>query len=458
MVKEILSKEKIVFIKCSDYMITIDYLFYELSENYEIILITDKNSFTRKVESVVGGGIIFSAINSPNKAGKACIITTEMLNNFNDNELVSLYIIKKNTNNFYWIDIGEELSSRKIEKVVKVIDFSKQEREIYFQHLKTKMGEKYKGLLPYIKNMPLKSINDFLMKYKTTFTTEEIAYLKADILSDSLGIERIKEKVLIEHVGGCHNYKNWINKIATVRNKYDGKTISFLPKGAVLLGWTGTGKSYLAKMTATCLGLPLFKFDLGMVMNRYVGESEKRMKEFLEKIQILSPCVVWLDEMDKFFVNWEKEDTGVIARLLGEFLYFLQENKSDVFFIATINNFEQLPIELIRKGRFATMWYVNLPDQKARIEILKIYLNNTFFENLSEKQYIDIANITEGFTPAEICSCVDELKLDALYTEKRITFDKIVKHFKLASRSIDLQKTKYEKFLDFIEKQKIMKV
>lgn len=442
---EIINKEKILFIKCFDYEITIEWISHELGLDFDITMISEKTLLLREIERLA----------TMDSKKKICVITTEMLNNFSSNELITLYTAKKCTRNFFWIDIGDELDNKKIEKMVKVLNFLKKEKEIYMQKLKKTYGDKYKEIFPFIKNMTTKDIQSFIEQCNTT---TDLLFLKAEILSENMNIEKVKETVKVENVGGCYSYKKWVEKISTVRKKYKNKTIPFLPKGAVLLGWTGTGKSYLAKMTATVMNLPLFKFDLGMVLNKYIGESEKRMKDFLSKIEVLAPCIIWLDEMDKFFVNWEKEDTGVIARLLAEFLYFLQETKSDIFFLATINNFEQLPVELIRKGRFATMWYVNLPDKKTRAEIFKIYLNNTFCEKMSEEQILSIANITEGFTPAEICSYIDELKLDALYSEQKITYDKIVKHFQTASKSIDLQKNKYNKFIEFIEKQKIIKV
>lgn len=454
---DILNKEKVLFIKCNDYITTLEYITKKLDIYFHVIFVSDKTDLFKEIKFTKA----MSFADKPIPPDKKCIITTELLNSFTDSELSYLYIIKKATQNFYWVDVGESLVNRKIEKVVKIIDFTYKEKELFLDKVKNMLGERFNVIYPFIKNMPLKNIIDFLNKQHEC-NVEDLPYLKADVLAESFNIERIKDIVVPDKVGGCINYKQWINKISYIRKKYSSyenknKIYNYLPKGAVLLGWTGTGKSYLAKMTASYLKIPLFKFDLGMVMNKYVGESEKRMKDFLHKIEILSPCIVWLDEMDKFFISWDKEDTGVVARLLAEFLFFLQENKGDIFFIATINNFEQLPVELIRKGRFTTLWYVDLPDEQARREILKIYLIPTFFEPLTAEQENALIKITEGFTPAEICSCVDELKLDALYTGKRIPYQNIFEHFKTTSKSIELQKKAFEKFKNFISEHKIVK-
>jgi len=184
------------------------------------------------------------------------------------------------------------------------------------------------------------------------------------------------------------------------------------PRGVLLLGVQGCGKSLCAKAVASGWRMPLLKLDPSNLYNKYVGESEKNFQRAMRTAERVAPVVLWIDEVEKAFSQGgSDEDGGVSQRVLGTFLGWLQDRKGDVFVVATANDITRLPPELVRKGRFDEIFFVDLPDARARLDILKIHLSRR--GRVTEG--MDLAPLvaaTEGFSGAEI----EQVVVSALYT------------------------------------------
>jgi SpoVK/Ycf46/Vps4 family AAA+-type ATPase len=147
------------------------------------------------------------------------------------------------------------------------------------------------------------------------------------------------------------------------------------PRGLLLIGIQGTGKSLTAKAIANDWQLPLLKLDVGKLFGGIVGESESRLRQMINVAETISPCILWIDEIDKAFSNTEsKGDSGTSNRVLATFISWLSEKTKPVFVIATANNIDLLPLEIIRKGRFDEIFFLDLPKEEEREEIFKIHL------------------------------------------------------------------------------------
>ena len=173
------------------------------------------------------------------------------------------------------------------------------------------------------------------------------------------------------------------------------------PKGILLAGVPGCGKSLSAKMVAREWELPLFRFDIGSVYDKWVGESEKKMKDALRFIDNVSPCVVWVDEIEKALsVSDSGNDTG--KRVLGQFLFWLQESQSRVFLVATANDISALPFELFRKGRFSEIFFIDLPNVAERKAAIAQYAKQSLHVELSSLDMEDLLKVSEGFSYSDI--------------------------------------------------------
>ncbi len=217
----------------------------------------------------------------------------------------------------------------------------------------------------------------------------------------------------IESVGGLDKLKNWLKQRGMA---FTQKARDFglpEPKGMLLLGVQGCGKSLAAKATSSLWRLPLLKLDMGKIFDAYLGSSEKNIREAIKIAEALSPNILWLDEIDKAFSGMgskQSGDFGVSARVLGTFLTWMQEKTAPVFVLATANNIENLPPELLRKGRFDEIFFVDLPTEDERRNIFKIHFNKRA-RNPDNFDIPGLVEKTEGFTGAEI----EQLIISGLY-------------------------------------------
>jgi SpoVK/Ycf46/Vps4 family AAA+-type ATPase len=199
-------------------------------------------------------------------------------------------------------------------------------------------------------------------------------------------------------VGGLHNLKRWISLRRTAFLEPGDSPDT--PRGILLTGVQGSGKSLAAKAVAGVWQLPLLRLDFGTLYNKFFGETERNLREALQSAEAMAPCVLWIDEIEKAIAGGDY-DSGTSRRMLGNLLTWMAERKAPVFIVATANAIEHLPPELIRKGRLDEIFFVDLPDADTRAEILAIHLR---MRGLNPETFdlTELAGLTKGFSGAEI--------------------------------------------------------
>lgn len=218
----------------------------------------------------------------------------------------------------------------------------------------------------------------------------------------------------LDAVGGLDNLKAWLVSRSAA---YSPKAREYglpSPKGALLVGIPGCGKSLTAKAIATAWGVPLLKVDLGALKSKFVGESEGNLRKAFRVIEVIGRCVVWFDEIEKSLqgATSDSADGGVSSDALGAILSWMQERQGEAFVIATANNVESLPPELLRKGRFDEVWWVDLPTVTERAAILDATLRN-HKRSIPAADLVKVARACDGYTGSEIAALVPDAMFKA---------------------------------------------
>ncbi len=249
----------------------------------------------------------------------------------------------------------------------------------------------------------------------------DVLEAKKASLKRSEMLEFVEANDTMASVGGLENLKNWL---AQRHGSWDAHAREFglePPKGVIILGVQGCGKSLCARAVAGEWKLPLVKFDTAAIYDKYIGETEKRIQKVFKVAEGLAPCVLWIDELEKVFAGSGPDsasaDAGVSSRLLASFLSWMQDRKAPVFVAATCNNVTVLPPELIRKGRFDELFFVDLPNEEERKQIFAIQLAKRK-RNSADFDLDQIAAAAKGFSGAEIESAV-QTALYAAFSNKR---------------------------------------
>ncbi|MHB8764769.1 MAG: AAA family ATPase [Deferrisomatales bacterium] len=244
---------------------------------------------------------------------------------------------------------------------------------------------------------------------------------KQKIIRKDEVLEFFPARERINDIGGLDNLKEWLKK----RDKaFSDRAKDYglpNPKGILIIGVQGTGKSLTAKATSALWRLPLLRMDLGKVFGSLVGESEERIRKALALAETISPCILWIDEIEKAFSGLSSTgDSGTSARVFGTFLTWMQEKENPVFVIATGNDIANLPPELMRKGRFDEIFFVDLPSYEERAEIFRVHLSKVrpVIRNYDVPM---LAGETEGFSGAEI----EQAIINAMYN----AFDEAEREF-----------------------------
>ena len=235
-------------------------------------------------------------------------------------------------------------------------------------------------------------------------------------------LEMIPLKETIDDIGGLENLKAWFIKKAKVyKNMNNAKKYGVdMPKGVLIAGVPGCGKSLNAKAAANLFEVPLLRLDMGRLMGKYVGESEGNLRSAIALAEAISPCVLWIDELEKAFAGIGGSGGGaeVTTRLFGNFLTWMQEKESPTFVVATANDITKLPPELLRKGRFDEIFYVGLPNKEEREKIFNIHIKKRRPQDLKNIRVKELVSITEGFSGADIEGVVKDAIESAFAEDK----------------------------------------
>jgi hypothetical protein len=242
---------------------------------------------------------------------------------------------------------------------------------------------------------------------------EHLAQFKDKHFGDLAGLERVALKESDYQVGGLTSLRAWLaRKHQIMVSDLRGSELR-PPRGVLLVGVPGCGKSLSAKAVAAQWRLPLYRLDLAAILGQFVGQSESRLHEALDTADRIAPCVLWIDEIEKG-LSGQHDSTGVSRRLIGQFLFWLQESRSRAFVVATSNDVRSLPPELLRKGRFDELFFVDLPDAEDRQDIVRLYYRKYVRQEPPAELLDKLTALSDGFAGSDIESALHEVGAEVL--------------------------------------------
>jgi len=281
--------------------------------------------------------------------------------------------------------------------------------------------------------LSFKGLNEFQIKQILNLAYQDGGSIDADdkylilkekeqFIKKSGMLEIVNFKETIQDIGGLENLKEWLKRKARIFSNLD-KAIKFgvdIPKGIMIIGMPGCGKSLTAKATAGLFEIPLVRLDVGRLLGKYVGESEDNMRRALRLSEAISPCVLWIDEIEKAFSGVGGDGgNDVTTRLFGQFLTWMQEKENTVFIVATANDISKMPPEFLRKGRFDELFFVDLPNAEERRNILEIHLKKRR-KWTKDIDSIALINETEGYNGADLEAVVKDAIETAFINEQHV--------------------------------------
>lgn len=258
---------------------------------------------------------------------------------------------------------------------------------------------------------------------------------KEQVIKKSGILEMVPRRESIDDIGGLELLKKWLEQKAKIlANLTNAQAFGVdVPKGVMIVGMPGCGKSLSAKAAAHLFDLPLLRLDIGRLMGRYVGDSEGNMRRALALAESVSPCVLWIDELEKAFAGLGSGSGGseVTSRLFGFFLTWMQEKSGAVFVIATANDITALPPELLRRGRFDEIFCVDFPDLEECQQILEIHLKRRRPKDVGGIDFVKLASKIEGYCGADLESAIKDA-VENVFVEgrKSVTTDDLINAIK----------------------------
>ncbi|WP_440465728.1 AAA family ATPase [Pseudomonas sp. YH-1] len=284
-----------------------------------------------------------------------------------------------------------------------------------------------------------------------------IQYEKEQVIAKSGVLEMLKVSESASDIGGLENLKQWLRRREQIFRRLSEAHESGVqaPKGVLIAGMPGCGKSLTAKAAAGLFQLPLLRLDIGSLLGKYVGESEHNMRRALSMAESVSPCILWIDELEKAFVGMNSgSGSEVSSRLFGYFLTWMQEKTGAVFVIATANNITALPPELLRKGRFDEVFYVGFPNAVERGAILDIHLKGEQ-SNLTAEARSKLVSQCRDYAGADIQNAVNEARETAFLEGRELRFEDLEAAIE---RTVPLRETlrdQVAKYEELFEKLKL---
>src|SRR6478736_2817527 len=271
----------------------------------------------------------------------------------------------------------------------------------------------------------------------------EVFAEKQQIIRKSGLLEYYATNESFTNVGGMAVLKEWLDKRA-IAFTTEARAFGLpAPKGILMLGVQGCGKSLCAKAVSNLWQLPLLRFDMGRMFGSLVGSSEENVRRAIAVAESVAPAILWVDEIDKAFAGSQSSgasDGGTTARVFSTFLTWLSEKKAPVFVVATANDISQLPPELLRKGRLDEIFFVDLPKPEERMEVFRIHLTKRG-RDAAKFELTQLALASEKFSGAEIEEAINSALYDAFYARKELTSDQILNAI---SQTVPLAKTMEE--------------
>lgn len=331
----------------------------------------------------------------------------------------SVIVIPKELEKFVTILEMEYPEQDEIKQCIK--NFAKEQGVSITAALLEEMSMAFKGLTEF----EIESLLAAALTSDGMFTREDLGLIfeqKQQMIMKSGILEMIPLKERPEDIGGLENLKIWLRRKAKVfKSINQAKAFGVdMPKGVLIAGVPGCGKSLTAKVTAQMFDVPLLRLDMGKIMGKYVGESEENMRRSIALAEAISPCVLWIDELEKAFAGIDGSGSEVTVRLFGTFLTWMQEKTSPAFVIATANDITKLPPELLRKGRFDEIFYVGLPNKEERTKIFEIHIKKRRKQDLDKIDISKLAEKTEGYSGADIEGVVRDAVENTFSDDKNV--------------------------------------
>ncbi len=350
------------------------------------------------------------------------------------------------------------ISEKEIEQII--TEFAEENDIQVASNLKEQIAIALKGLT----EMEINNILSLAVSTDGDITKNSLQFIfeqKQQMIMKSGILEMIPLKESINDIGGLENLKKWLGRKSKVFNNIN-KAKEFgvnMPKGLLIAGVPGCGKSLSAKATASLFEVPLLRLDMGRLMGKYVGESESNMRSAIRLAEAISPCVLWIDELEKAFAGIGSQNGNeVTTRLFGTFLTWMQEKTSPAFVLATANDITKMPPELLRKGRFDEIFFVDLPNAEERKKIFEVHIGKIpkkYLDNIDIKSLVDK---TGGYSGADIESVVKDAVENAFCDDAKTVTTKYIIDAINATKSLsDIMKDDLKKMQDEYEKRQLKK-